>query len=76
MKRIAYPDRHCILPQNAVFLSLTDCAQAIKLWVFLYPYTPHIGDEMLDAILAVMHDVTVELIVLAILYVIVGPDRH
>jgi hypothetical protein len=34
------------------------------------------GDAMLDAFLAVMHDVTVELIVLAILYVIVGPDRR
>jgi len=37
---------------------------------------PIIGDEMLDAFLAVMHDVTVELIVLAILYVLVGPDRR
>lgn len=31
---------------------------------------------MLDAFWAVMHDVTVELIVIVILYVIVGPDRR
>lgn len=31
---------------------------------------------MLDAFWAVMHDVTVELIVLATLYVIVGPDHR
>lgn len=31
---------------------------------------------MLDAIMAVMHDVAVELIVLAILYFLVGSDRR
>lgn len=31
---------------------------------------------MLDAILAVMHDVTVELIVFTIIYLIVGPDHR
>lgn len=31
---------------------------------------------MLDALTAVMHDVTVDLIVWSILYLVVGPDRH
>lgn len=39
---------------------------------------PHliIGDAMLDAIMAVMHDVAVELIVITILYFLVGSDRR
>lgn len=39
-------------------------------------FPTHIGDEMLDALQAVMHDVTVELIVYTILYFVVGRDRH
>ena len=31
---------------------------------------------MLDALAALLHDVMVELIVLAILYCVVGTDRH